>query len=71
VVVSLLTAFLADSTLLNVFKEKIPSARRSSSGWSVVGAASYALLLGLVTAAETRSEPAREAVGVLPASPPS
>ena len=50
VVISLLTAFLAGSILLNVFKEEIPSTRRSHFGWFVVGAASYALLLGLVTA---------------------
>ena len=50
VVVSLLTAFLAGSILLNVFKEEIPSTRRSHFGWFTVGAASYALLLGLVTA---------------------
>ena len=57
VVVSLLTAFLAGSILLNVFKEEIPSTRRSHFGWFVVGAASYALLLGLVTATgETASE---------------
>lgn len=56
VVVSLLTAFLAGSVLLNVFKEEIPSTRRSHFGWFVVGAASYALLLGLVTAAETNAE---------------
>ena len=50
VLVSLLTAFLAGSILLNVFKEEIPSARRSHFGWFVAGVAGYALLLGLVTA---------------------
>ena len=53
-VVSALTAFLAGSILLNVFKEELPSARRSHFGWFTVGLAGYALLLGLVTAtAET------------------
>ena len=50
VFVSLLTAFLAGSILLNVFKEEIPSARKSHFGWFVAGLASYALLLGVVTA---------------------
>ena len=50
VFVSLLTAFLAGSILLNVFKEEIPSARTSHFGWFVTGLASYALLLGVVTA---------------------
>jgi zinc transporter ZupT len=50
VLVSLLTAFLAGSILLNVFKEEIPSTRRSHFGWFVAGLAGYALLLGLVTA---------------------
>ncbi|HWG93255.1 MAG TPA: hypothetical protein VNU66_03380 [Mycobacteriales bacterium] len=49
-VVSLLTAFLAGSILLNVFKEEIPSARRSHFGWFAAGLALYALLLGGVTA---------------------
>jgi hypothetical protein len=55
VFVSLLTAFLAGSILLNVFKEEIPSDRASHFGWFVVGTASYALLLGLVTAAGATS----------------
>ena len=50
VVVSMLTAFLAGSILLNVFKEEIPSTRRSHFGWFATGLATYALLLGLVTA---------------------
>lgn len=54
-VVSLLTAFLAGSILLNVFKEEIPSSRRSHFGWFVVGVAFYALLLGMVTAAEAHA----------------
>ena len=67
VVVSLLTAFLAGSILLNVFKEEIPSTRRSHFGWFVVGAASYSLLLGLVTAAGTESGPEGEAAAPRPA----
>ena len=50
VFVSLLTAFLAGSILLNVFKEEIPSTRSSHFGWFVAGLASYAVLLALVTA---------------------
>jgi hypothetical protein len=49
-VVALLTALLAGSILLNVFKEEIPSGRRSSFGWFVVGLVIYAGLLALVTA---------------------
>jgi hypothetical protein len=56
VTVSLLTAFLAGSILLNVFKEEIPPTRRSHFGWFAVGLASYALLLALATAVETRGE---------------
>jgi hypothetical protein len=51
-VVSLLTAFLAGGILLNVFKEEIPSTRSSHFGWFTLGLALYALLLGLVTAAQ-------------------
>lgn len=51
VVVSLLTAFLAGSILLNVFKEEIPSARRSHFGWFVTGLVGYAVLLTAATAA--------------------
>jgi len=50
VVVSVLTAFLAGSILLNVFKEEIPSNRTSHFGWFTAGLAAYALLLVLVTA---------------------
>lgn len=49
VTVSLLTAFLAGSVLLNVFKEEIPSARRSSLPWFLIGLALYAALLAVVT----------------------
>ncbi|WP_158544878.1 hypothetical protein [Blastococcus sp. TF02-09] len=49
--VALLTALLAGSVLLNVFKEEIPSGRRSSFAWFVVGLVLYAGLLALVTAA--------------------
>ena len=48
--VALLTALLAGSILLNVFKEEIPSNRRSSFGWFVVGLVVYAGLLALITA---------------------
>jgi hypothetical protein len=48
--VALLTALLAGSILLNVFKEEIPSDRRSSFGWFVVGLGLYAALLAVVTA---------------------
>ena len=49
-VVALLTALLAGSILLNVFKEEIPSGRRSSFAWFVIGLVLYAGLLALVTA---------------------
>jgi hypothetical protein len=48
--VALLTALLAGSILLNVFKEEIPSDRRSSFGWFVTGLVLYSALLALVTA---------------------
>lgn len=60
VVVSLLTAFLAGSVLLNVFKEEIPSTRRSHFGWFTIGLVAYALLLALVTAA-VPEEPVEDA----------
>jgi hypothetical protein len=50
--VALLTALLAGSILLNVFKEEIPSDRRSSFGWFVIGLVVYSALLALVTAVE-------------------
>lgn len=49
-IVSLLTAFLGGSVLLNVFKEEIPTDRSSRFGWFVIGLAGYALLLGAETA---------------------
>lgn len=48
--VSVLTAFLAGSVLLNVFKEEIPTARRSSFPWFITGLLGYAALLATVTA---------------------
>lgn len=51
-VVSVLLAFLAGSVLLNVFKEEIPSTRRSHFGWFTAGLVLYAALLALATAAE-------------------
>ena len=53
IVVSLLTALLGGSILLNVFKEELPSARRSSFGWFLVGLVLYGTLLAATTAAET------------------
>lgn len=52
VVVSVLTAALAGGILLNVFKEEIPSTRRSHFGWFLVGVVFYSLLLGGVTMLE-------------------
>ncbi len=49
VVVSVLTAFLAGGILLNVFKEEIPSTRRSHLGWFIAGLVTYSVLLGIVT----------------------
>ena len=48
--VALLTALLGGSILLNVFKEEIPSGRRTSFGWFLAGLILYAALLALVTA---------------------
>jgi hypothetical protein len=48
--VALLTALLGGSILLNVFKEEVPSDRRSSFGWFLAGLVVYATLLGVVTA---------------------
>lgn len=50
VVVALLTAFLGGSVLLNVFKEEIPSDRRSSFWWFITGFSVYGRLLSAVTA---------------------
>jgi hypothetical protein len=47
--VALLTALLGGSILLNVFKEEIPSNRRSSFGWFTIGLTGYALLLAITT----------------------
>lgn len=60
-VVSVLVAFLAGSVLMNVFKEELPSNRRSHFGWFAAGLVLYGLLLGGVTAfAETtEAEPGR------------
>jgi hypothetical protein len=49
VVVALLTALLGGSVLLNVFKEELPSGRRSRFGWFLVGLLLYSALLALVT----------------------
>lgn len=49
-VVSLLTAFLGGSVLLNVFTEQLPSGPTSSFSWFVVGLVLYAALLSLATA---------------------
>lgn len=58
VTVSLLTAFLAGSILLNVFKEEIPSTRRSSLRWFTIGLVTYSLLLLGVTLLEGEGEEA-------------
>lgn len=47
--VSLLTAFLGGSILLNVFKEELPSSRGSSFGWFTTGLVGYAALLAATT----------------------
>lgn len=47
--VSLLTAFLAGSVLLNVFKEELPSARQSSLPWFLTGLVLYTALLTTLT----------------------
>lgn len=52
ILVALLTAFLGGSVLLNVFKEELPSDRRSSFSWFLVGLTFYGALLTLVTALE-------------------
>lgn len=52
VVVSLLTAVLAGSILLNVFKEELPAGGRSSFPWFLAGVVLYATLLAVTTAAE-------------------
>lgn len=49
VLVALLTAFLAGSILLNVFKEELPSERESSFVWFCIGLVVYGALLALVT----------------------
>lgn len=49
-VVAVLTALLGGSILLNVFKEELPSDRRSSFGWFSAGLVLYAALLSVVTA---------------------
>lgn len=52
-VVSLLTALLGGSVLLNVFKEEIPSERRGSFGYFALGLVLYtSLLLGVTVAGE-------------------
>jgi hypothetical protein len=48
--VALLTALLGGSILLNVFKEEIPSGRKTSFGWFLTGLILYAGLLAAVTA---------------------
>lgn len=49
VTVSLLTAFLAGSVLLNVFQQELPGVRDSSYRWFLIGIVLYAVLLGGVT----------------------
>jgi hypothetical protein len=52
VVVALLTAFIGGTTLLNVFKEEVPSNRSSSFGWFTTGLVLYAVLLAVITVLE-------------------
>ena len=47
---AMLTALLGGSVLLNVFTVELPSGRRSSYPWFIVGLALYAGLLTAVTA---------------------
>lgn len=49
VVVAILTALLGGSVLLNVFKEELPSTRRSSFPWFLAGLVLYSALLALIT----------------------
>lgn len=55
--VSLLTAFLAGSIVLNVFKQEIPSTRRSHFGWFVIGVVLYAALPAGATLVSEPAEP--------------
>jgi len=48
--VSLATAFLAGAVLLTVFKEELPSGRRSSFRWFLVGVVLYSALLAATAA---------------------
>jgi hypothetical protein len=48
--VALLTALLGGSILPNVFKEEIPSGRRTTFGWFLTGLVLYTGLLAAVTA---------------------
>lgn len=50
VTVAILTAFLAGSILLNVFKEEIPTGRGSSFSWFITGLLIYAALIAAETA---------------------
>ena len=50
VLVSVLTAFLGGSILLNVFKEELPTERRSSFPWFLAGLVGYSVLLAATTA---------------------
>ena len=54
--VSLLTALIGGTTLLNVFKEELPDARRSHFGWFLAGLVLYAALLLVVTVVEGAGE---------------
>lgn len=50
--ISLLTAWVAGSVLLTVFKEELPAARKSRFGWFLIGLAGYStvlILLAIVT----------------------
>lgn len=48
-VVAVLTALVAGTVLLTVFKEELPSARRSRFGWFLAGLVGYSALLIMLT----------------------
>lgn len=55
-VVVLLTAAVAGTVLLTVFKEELPTARRSRFGWFLVGLVGYAVLLVVLAAVAPGAE---------------
>ncbi|MFC7401340.1 hypothetical protein [Citricoccus sp. GCM10030269] len=51
-VVAVLTAFIGGTTLLNVFKEEVPSNRSSSFLWFTIGLVLYSVLLAVIAVVE-------------------